>query len=351
MVAITTILIIYFKIIKNQLTQRNLNQLIFGLIKNISESEENSMSSYLQYIGEFDNYSGFFTVCDPVVNRVINREANIRTEEETSCAIRNCKPGHYVAYYELDKKANVSAVLLHHDSLTVSEIIVRDGSFEHVATISTTFSHILCIVENSQRDFSNRSAYDIEDEAIYDAKSLKDVIQYSRYEKDIKVNLINYLDDCIENGNGNAYGEDLIELTADSKIPTWSGFRNNSVPSNHWGIDIKNHVLNSYSPGYLFVGGIATKNTLLDTNVSALYDLDGTAVCLRIPVSDEFCGLEANFSPQYDRDGRPIEQPDEEETDMRESCEERDNEVLPVAVGQGASSITSFSDILKSKGL
>lgn len=299
------------------------------------------MSYGTTYVGEFDNNSGFLTVCDPVVNTVVGREADFRCDEETACEIRTCMPGHYVAHTELNRNGEICALLIHHDSISIDEALLSDQSFEHLATISTAFSHILCVCENKERDASNKCTFDVEEEALYDAKELLSMIPYSRYEKEVKAALFSYLNDCVENGNGNASGDVLARMTGNSKIINWSGFRNRRVTSNHWGIDIKNHVINSYSPGYMFYGGVATRNTLIETNITALYNASGLAICLRIPISETSCGLEPGYVSLYDRNGRTIEQELSEE--KPETKEQEFKDVLPIAAGQGANVITPFS--------
>ena len=298
------------------------------------------MSFGTVYIGEFDNFSGFLTVCDPVVNSVVGREVDFQCDEETSLQIRTCMPGHYFAHTELNKNGEISALLLHHESLGLDDALLNNQSFEHLATISTAFSHIICVCEDKERDASNKCTFDVEEEALYDARELLSMIPYSKYEKEVKAALTSYLNDCVENGNGNACGENLARIIDNSKIVNWSGFRNRLVTSNHWGIDIKNHVLNSYSPGYMFYGGVATRNTLIETNITALYNSSGMAVCLRIPISETSCGLEPGYVSMYDRNGRSFEQ-EVVETEQNERLKQQP-EVLPIAAGQGAGVLSSF---------
>lgn len=297
----------------------------------------------LQYIGEINRSSGFLEICDPVVNKTLSRSiGDLDLCNKTQYALRNCKEGSYSLYYELGRKAEPCAMLVCHESLVPDDVLKCSNRFEHVGFVSTAFSHILCIVKHQTRDVAATSSYDIEEEAVYDARSLMDVLRFSNYEAAIQSELFNYLKDCIANQEGCASGSRIQEIISCSKVLSWNGFRASTVMSNHWGIDIKNHVLNGYSSNYCSAGCVATRNTLCSSPISAYYDQDGVIAAIRIVISMDMSGLEANYEPMYDENGWLIEYPEEDgaENDKPEA------KPLPLAVGGSATPIYSVSDVL-----
>lgn len=300
----------------------------------------------LQYIGEINRSSGFLEVCDPVVNKTLCRSAGgLYSCDETQYALRNCKEGSYRVYYELGRKAEPCAMLVCHESLVPDDVLKCSSRFEHISFVSTTFSHTLCVVKHESRDVAATSSYDIEEEAVYDARSLMDVLRFSNYEASIQSELFNYLKDCVANQKGCASGIRIQEIIAGSKVLSWNGFRASTVMSNHWGIDIKNHVLNGYSSNYCSAGCVATRNTLCSAPISAYYDQDGVIAAIRIVISMEMSGFEADYEPMYDENGWLIEYPDEEDVEIAEPKVKP----LPLAVGGDATPIFSVSDVLKSR--